>query len=59
MVVPIPGRIDHEIASFEINFVAMHGAVGFLALDDEPDRLSRMAMGRSHFPAVEPLNGRP
>ena len=59
VIVPMPRWVDGEIAALEIDFVALHGGVGALAVDHETNRLRGVAMRGSDFPGIEPLHGGP
>src|SRR5258708_1569419 len=52
MIVPIPRGVDHKVAALEIHLIALHGAVRLVAINDESNRLRRVAMRRRHLAAV-------
>ena len=59
VIVPIPGRIDGEIAALQIHLVALHSAVSAAPIDDEAHCLRRVPVRRRYFAPVQPLDGRP
>src|SRR5690606_38903968 len=57
VVVPVPAGRQHQVARLHVDALAVHGRVGAGALDDEPDRRGRMAVGAGALAGQQHLDG--
>src|SRR6516162_5101413 len=55
VVVPSPGRGNHEVAGEHRRALTVDGGIGSLALDDEAQRRLRMAVRRGHLAGQDQL----
>src|SRR5437660_1867369 len=59
MIVPAPGRVEHEIARFEIDLIALNRAIAAAPIDNPAHSLSGMTMAGGHFTPIQPLHRSP